>query len=289
MTKRESLFEQINAKSIEAMLPFPINGSSVNPFNDEGKKNCPATIINARLLNESDTPCFDREGFAIYSNGFTSTEILAALQQNNSYQPLNEFMLSYFRAQDILSLGFVVRDESSEKQSLETSRPPAALLHSDWNAARINKLGKQLDPFIITNPDLTNELIAEFIDDCESWSIVNGWMPLTLEVNCPLVLCDQSSVNNGDIISDLKFKNVDEDRDTNDGHFLSLDLNKTYRWLYYPLMQTNEMLIFNQYNSKQGPDKFIPVFHTAINLVKEKNLINRERRSIEMRFIIKHK
>jgi hypothetical protein len=289
MTKRESLFKQINAKSIEAMLPFPINGSTVNPFNNEGKEDRLATIINARLLNESDAPCFDREGFAIYSNGFTSTEILAALQENNSYQPLNEFMISYFLAQDILNLGFVVRDELAEKQSLDASRPPAALLHSDWNAMRINKLGKQLDPFIITNPDLTNESIAKFIDGSESWSIVNVWMPLSLEVNCPLVLCDQSSINKKDIISDLKFQNVDEDRDTNDGDFLSLDLNKTYRWFYYPLMQTNEMLIFNQYDSKQGANDFIPVFHTAINLVEEKELINRARRSIEIRFVIKHK
>jgi hypothetical protein len=167
MSNEDSLFGRISSKTIQANLAFPINGSTVDPFTDEGKQECLTTITNARFLPECQTPCFEREGFALQQHAFTSAELLKALVNNhNYYEPLELFLKSYFGSPEILHLGYILRDESSREQSLATSRPPAAVLHSDWNAVRINKLGNTHDPFIITNPDLTKEDIASFFSHC---------------------------------------------------------------------------------------------------------------------------
>mgnify|MGYP000035025259 CR=1 FL=1 len=286
MSFNESLFKAIAAKTTQSTMYFPIDGGIVDPFTNKGKAEVKAKLINARLLVDDAVPTIEKEGFTIVENKFISTDVLQAYDEGHDFEPLKNSLLKLLGAKHLLNLGHVPREEDAGVHKLG-SRMPATLVHSDWNTKRLNKLGVTIDPYVITNKSLTPKIISDFLGSNDRWMIVNCWLPLSLEVNCPIALCDLTSVDTQDMISDLRFKNSDNDQATNDGNFISLNNKKTHRWYYYPLMQTNEMLVFQQFSSEEGVDHFKPVFHTACNLIEDKKLINRTRKSIEIRFIAK--
>lgn len=142
----------------------------------------------------------------------------------------------------------------------------------------------------MNNPGIKTVTVRNFIEDCPKWSIINAWIPLNTVIDLPLILCDTNSISHKDIIRDIKRKTKTTLKDDGDdpiivSDFSSLQYNENQRWYYYPLMQSNEVIFFQQYNSEQDFDNFVPTFHTAVDMFPNTsaNLINRE--SIEFRFI----
>ena len=88
------------------------------------------------------------------------------------------------------------------------------------------------------------------------------------------------------MIHDLQFKNTDKNDKGTAGNILSLKYSAHYRWLYYPLMQSNELLIFKQFETNSNLDDFIPVFHTAFKIIDQPTIKFPMQESIEFRFLV---
>lgn len=283
-TATPSFYNLTMASSVTATITYPIDGSVIDFFSNSGKEHHQCKIINAREVE--NTPRLDKEGFCLTTTDKTIDDIYDAANLKNYVLYLRTILQIQLQAKDSLFIGHIIRKEDSKGNQPDLNRPTASFVHADWNLARIKKLGHTHDPFITTNHDATPEKIKQFLDATTKWSIYNIWLPRQAITNRPLALCDIQSVQANDMIHDLRFKNTDTNEKETAGDILSLKYNSHYRWLYYPLMQTNELLIFKQFATDGKPENFIPVFHTAFKVIDERELRFPMRESIEFRFLV---
>jgi hypothetical protein len=272
------------AASIEANITYPIDGSLLDFFSDKGKEQHSCSILNARVT--AIEPRLDKEGFCLTTTDSIIENVYDVTNLQSYARHLETILQAYLDAKDTFLIGHIIRKEDSNGEQPEVNRPTASFVHADWNAVRIKKLGKEHDPFVTNNPDATPSRVKQFLEPASQWSIYNIWLPLQTVTNRPLVLCDVQSVKASDIIHDLRFKNTEKNEQGTMGNILSLKYKNDYRWLYYPLMQPNELLIFKQYDSNQNIDNFIPVFHTAFKVIEDPKIKFPMRESIEFRFLV---
>ena len=274
-----SFYNAIIATSINVPITFTLDGSTLDypRENDHGKQTHTCTVHNARETTKA--PTLANEGFQLFNHDIHFHDVRDETRLPNSIEALQEFVQKQLNATATLFLGHVIRNEDFKRYK------PSTFVHADWNGVRVKKLGNEDDPLIVTN-DATTQSIRHFIENTQRWSLYNIWVPLKTVVNRPLALCDVHSVKPDDIIHNLRFKDPDGDQKAALGNILSLKYREHYRWFYYPLMQTDELLIFKQFDSAEGADDFIPVFHIAIKVVDDKELRFPMRESIELRFLV---
>ena len=254
-------------------------------FSNEGKEEYRCNILNARTM--ATQPKVEKEGFCLATTDQIIDNVNDAITLQAYICHLETILQSHLGAKETFLIGNIIRKEDSKGDQPEINRPTASFIHADWNAIRLNKLGKEYDPFITNNPNATPPRLKKFIEDAAQWSIYNIWVPLQTVTNRPLLLCDIQSVDLADIIHDIRFKNTEDNKKETMGNILSLKYKDNYRWIYYPLMQPNELLIFKQFESNQPMDSFIPVFHTAFKVLDVPQLRFPIRESIEFRFLVK--
>lgn len=277
-----NFYHTLNARSIETEFTYP-TGSLLKRFSDEGKKKHMTTVINARKADVA--PTLEKEGFCLINEDIVFTDINDETQTQTDCHQVQKILKQYLNAADLVLLGYVVRNEENKSSNLAT-REPFHTIHADWNITRIKELMNEGETTVISsNKEVNPERVKNLIKIAQRWSIYNVWIPLKTIVNNNLAICDASSVQQQNIIRDFRFNNAS----TGEGvaHILSLKHHDDYRWFYYPLMQSNELLIFRQFDSEQGDD-FIPVFHAAFNIANNANLRCSARESIEIRFLVAH-
>ena len=275
-----SFYNSIIATSINTPITFTLDGSTLDypNENDRGKQTRPCTVHNAR--ETTNAPTLADEGFQLFNHDIHFHDVCDETQLQKNIEALQEFVQKQLNATATLFIGQVIRKEDFERYK------PSTFVHADWNGVRVQKLGSEDDPAIFTNSDTTTQSVKHFIESTQRWSIYNIWVPLKMVVNRPLALCDIHSVKPDDVIHNLRFKDPDGDQEAAEGNILSLKYREHYRWFYYPLMQTNELLIFKQFDSAEGADDFIPVFHTGFKIIDDKELRFPIRESIEVRFLV---
>lgn len=280
-----NIYQKLTATTIKADIAYAIDGACIEPFSKNGRETHEAKILNARL--SAVTPDFNTHGFCLNELDFSFTNVEDEIQLHNDIKKLTQSIQYFFQTDSCLFLGHITRHEKSSTQSLLASRPPAGFVHADWNAARIKNLGHKADPFIVTNTSATCAVVNDFLTQHPQHSIINAWLPLNTVINFPLVLAAVDSVRPSDVITNISFKNEPNAEQTQ-GEILSLHTTDHYAWYYYPLMQSNEMLLFQQYNSTQTLENFMPTFHTAVDLFPDCNANLSPRQSIELRFLVAH-
>jgi hypothetical protein len=104
---------------------------------------------------------------------------------------------------------------------------------------------------------------------------INVWRPLAGPLrDCPLAICDASSVDQGD------FRSADLIYPDRIGQIYYLAFNPGHRWYYAPDMQTDEVWLFKNYDSAMdGRARFTP--HTAF--IDPTHPRAAERESVEFR------
>ncbi len=282
--KTLNFYDLTAANSVTAEITYLIEGSVLDFFSDTGKERHPSQIINARQT--SVAPRLDQEGFCLATTDSVIDDIYDAACARVYSQHLQAILQAQLGAKNTFLLGHIVRKEDSKGDQPDVNRPTASFVHADWNSIRIKMLGNEPDPFVVNNPEATTHHIKQFINNAKQWSIYNIWLPRQTVTNRPLALCDIRSVTDSDIIHNLRFKNTEKNEQGTMGNILSLKYNKHYRWLYYPLMQSNELLIFKQFATNDGGDNFMPVFHTAFKIIEHPDIKFPIRESIEFRFLV---
>ena len=274
-----NFYNAIIATSINVPITFTLDGSILDFPNetDRGKETHTCTVHNARETTKA--PTLADEGFQLFNHDIKFHEVSDEAQLENNVELLQEFIQKQTGTTAALFLGHVIRQEDFKRHK------PATFVHADWGRERVQKLGIEDDPLILTNRDISTERLRHLIKETDHWSLFNIWIPLKTVVNRPLALCDVNSVEHDDVIHNLRFKDPDSDQKAAKGNILSLKFREHYRWFYYPLMQSNELLIFKQFDSVEGAASFIPVFHTAFKVVDDNDQRFPMRESIELRFL----
>jgi hypothetical protein len=104
---------------------------------------------------------------------------------------------------------------------------------------------------------------------------INVWRPIAGPLrDCPLAICDASSVEEGDLLAaDLLYPN-------RTGQIYYVSFNPAHRWYYASDMQTDEVWLFKNYDSAaDGRARFAP--HTAF--VDPTHRVVQPRESVEFR------
>ena len=269
-------YASILADEIKAELVYGEENSDI--IAGEKTLTCYSTIHNAR--KHKHIPQLEHTGFCIAAensgfNDFTNQDKIIELYYPIIRETLKKQLENSYHIKNckIYLFNNYLRNESSTDLVSISNRAPALIVHADYSP-------KSLEDFFT---DRIGHLFKNFcgnpkeIIGNKNWGFFNVWKPLNLIINSTLALCDKSSLIQEDI-----YRNTNYIKTNEVSHIMSLNYRKTHRWFYYPLMQPNEVIIFEQYKSDLGFNEFIPAFHSAFKI--DKSLYGyAPRQSIEIR------
>ncbi|MEE4661752.1 MAG: CmcJ/NvfI family oxidoreductase [Halieaceae bacterium] len=142
------------------------------------------------------------------------------------------------------------RSASLSRQRERGIREPANIVHNDYTAA---SGPRRLADYLAETGD------GSAPDSYERFAIINAWRPIRGPVlDQPLVLCDATSVEDGELVA------MERRADQRVGELQAALHNPRQRWYFYPCMQPDEVLLFKTYDSAEdGRARFTP--HSSFN------------------------
>ncbi|MFT5657360.1 MAG: hypothetical protein ACI9KN_000633, partial [Gammaproteobacteria bacterium] len=177
------------------------------------------------------------------------TNFLDKAQIKQDYEAeLESLLTSTTGASRVHIFDHTVRASDPAIREQKQTREPATLVHNDYTAnSGVQCLRENL-------PDEAGELSKK------RFLIINLWRPLVDPVeNFPLAFCDASSIAATDLV-------VTERRSPDHIGEISLaTYNPAHRWLYFPDMRPNEVLLFKTFDSSAQGRHGCGV-HTAIDI-----------------------
>ena len=192
------------------------------------------------------SPDLDAEGFMLlnHNSGVSDFYDDAALV-STYHAELIDLLKRVTGAQRVEVFDDTRRSSSVSKQRQHGARDPANIVHNDYT----HESGpRRLADFFSDSPNEASQLMQR------RFSIVNAWRPIGAPVtDYPLVLCDASTVRNGDLVA---VERRGEDR----AGELQVALHQPeQRWYYYPNMNRDEVLLFKTFDSAlDGRTRFTP-------------------------------
>lgn len=224
------------------------------------------TIHNAR--KQKNTPKLDREGFCKVAensgfNDFTNQDKIRDIYFPIVSEIIKKQLEHIYQIKncEVNIFNYLIRNESSKDPSSLLNRTPIELIHADYSTARLDEFYANIsDDFLFKNFCVNHKDMI----GTKSWGLFNVWKPLNLIINSNLALCAKTSLNEKDIYRNKNYHHTLDQV----SRLSSLNYRKTQRWFYYPLIQPNEVIIFEQYKNDLGFNDFIPVFHTAFAIDK---------------------
>ncbi|MCL1127385.1 CmcJ/NvfI family oxidoreductase [Shewanella surugensis] len=274
-------YDEIIKDKIKVLLNYPNLNDDIKFGHFDTQHHKETSIHNARQLNTP--PHIEQEGFCLLTSNINLHIFSIDELTPNIIQPFNTILVDTLSAKRALLLGAVIRHEQKHDTGLPSHseiRSPAGFIHADWGMQRLQALTTNPDPILVNNPQINHTDIANVINKASRWGMYNIWIPLVHLTNNNLALCSINGMNNEDIVRSFMFNGTSE--------IMTLKYNQHHQWFYYPLMQSNELLIFKQYDSIENDDTYTCVFHTAFNIVKDDNLIMNPRKSLELRFLVNY-
>lgn len=203
------------------------------------------SIANGRGL----APQLDREGFELRRVATEVADFYDAEAVKRVYYPEIERLLKAATgAAEILIFDHTVRNTSSEQQSGRKVRGPAARVHNDYTEASAPQRVRDLLPAEVAEARLGRRF-AE----------INVWRPIKGPVkSTPLALCDARSLDAADLVrTELRYP----DRT---GEIYTARFNPRHRWLYFPEMRADEVLLIKCFDSARDGRARLSV-HTAFD------------------------
>ena len=190
-------------------------------------------ILNARQLSRS--PSLETEGFTLKSqktqvkNFFNDQEVLSVYENE-----ITKLLGDETGANRVKVFDHTKRSDSLEVRTKYRIREPSKVVHNDYSR---RSAMQRLRDFL---PDEVDEFAKK------RFAIINVWRPL---FNCaettPLALCDARTVDKKDLIS--------AERRAADrvGELTLVSYNVKQRWMYYPRMTPNEVLLIKTWDTQQ--------------------------------------
>jgi hypothetical protein len=228
-------------------------------------------IFDARRI--ADTVSLDREGFALVRHPTSVASFDDDSEIRKVYYPAVEsFLRATLKADRVFIFDHTVRKRVEGSPDVRGGGPrqPATRVHVDQTElSGRNRVREHL-------PDEADELLKGRVQVINLWRPIRG--PL---LDSPLAMCDAQTVSSDDLIaSDLIYP----DRN---GETYSVRFNSGQRWLYFPKMSAEEVLLLKCYDSAtDGRARFAP--HTAfVDPTTPADAPPRE--SIEVRTLVFHK
>ena len=202
--------------------------------------------------------------------GFVVTELASTVQdfhdesevRSTYYAEIHDVMRDLTGADEVFfTPEHVVRTEDTS----DFNRAYARFVHCDYS---LSDTPKDREKALAKHRDV--------LDPAKHWEFAwyNIWQPIEREVQQnPLAVVDARSLDVDDIV-DYYYTGYGKKGLTSMPVF-----NPNHRFFYFPLMQTNEMLVFKQLDTRSGNAMACP--HTSFNLEAPENALGR--RSIEVR------
>ena len=204
----------------------------------------PVTIRDGR--GQADAPTLDREGF----------QLCRAPSAMASFGDRDEIQRVYYREMEELARfatgarRAIVFDHLVRRRDPETPTPfgardgrrpsTATRVHCDFTPASAQRR-------------LAIEMEAHGILSVSRYAILNLWRTTRLPVlDAPLAVCDARTVQPGDLVAaDIVYP-------TRTGEIFEVLYNPAHAWTYFHGMQFDEVLLFKQYDSRDGMPCFTP-------------------------------
>jgi hypothetical protein len=203
------------------------------------------TIADGRGIATS----LDREGFELRKAATAVRDFYDAEEVKRVYYPETErFLKEVTGAREILVFDHTVRNTAPEQQSGRRVRGAASRVHNDYTEDSAPQRIRDLLPTEIAEARLGRR-----------YAEINVWRPITGPVKRqPLALCDARSLDDADLVrTELRYP----DRT---GEIYTVTWNPRHRWLYFPEMRADEVLLIKCFDSARDGRARLSV-HTAFD------------------------
>jgi hypothetical protein len=185
--------------------------------------------------------------------GFTMTQAPTAMTDfydhnevlQNYYPEVEQLVRKATGAQKVVVFDYNCRSGSKEGRERTGAFPPARFVHADYTVKSAPQRVRDLLPAAEAEERLRGRYV-----------FINVWRPIVGPIeNDTLALCDAQSVTSDDLVTtDLIYS----DRQ---GEFYNVTFNANHRWHYFRHLQTNEVLVFVNFDSRE--QKVVP--HVAFD------------------------
>ena len=185
--------------------------------------------------------------------GFTMTEAPTAMTDfydhnevlQNYYPEVEQLVKKATGAQKVVVFDYNCRSGSKEGRERTGAFPPARFVHADYTVKSAPQRVRDLLPAAEAEERLRGRYV-----------FINVWRPIAGPIeNDTLALCDAQSVTSDDLVTtDLIYS----DRQ---GEFYNVTFNANHRWHYFRHLQTSEVLVFVNFDSRE--QKVVP--HVAFD------------------------
>ncbi|WP_299009158.1 CmcJ/NvfI family oxidoreductase [uncultured Shewanella sp.] len=272
-------YDQITKDKINVVLNYPDPSDKIVFGHYETGQHHVVDMHNARQF--SVPASIEKQGFCLLSSNIDVSVSSIDDLTPDMVKSFETILIDTLSAEQGLLLGAVVRHEHKKDTGLPSHseiRAPGSFIHADWGLQRLKTLTTAPDPIFVNNSSIDHHDIAKFMKGFSRWGLFNVWIPLTQLTNNNLGLCSINHLDNKDIVRNFKFNETAEG--------MTLKYNPAHQWCYYPLMQSNECLIFKQYDSLEPDNAYTAVFHGSFNILTDDNLIMNPRKSLELRYLV---
>ncbi|MSR14711.1 MAG: methyltransferase [Gammaproteobacteria bacterium] len=178
----------------------------------------------------------DRHGFVMMQAPTAVTDFYDQNQVERNYYPEAEQLVrNVTSAQKVVVFDYNCRSGSKEDRQRTGVFPPARFVHADYTPRSAPQRVRDLLPAAEADARLDGR-----------YAFVNVWRPIKGPIeNDTLSLCDAQSVATDDLVAtDLIYS----DRQ---GEFYNVTFNANHRWYYFRHLQTDEVLVFMNFDSRQ--------------------------------------
>ena len=232
--------------SISASLTFLVNTGEkpvIYPSEGGGREekrtgqsiDCNVTIENAWA---------QAEGFSLNMQGFQLMSHISQVQ--NFYSPievekiynceLENLLKDITGASRVVIFDHTFRADSKSVREKRKIREPSETVHSDYTEVSAVQRVRDLFP-----PSEAQRLLSK------RFSIINVWRPINGPVEtAPLTVCDARSLSSKDLIA------TERRSRGRIGETYRIAYNPKQRWLYFPVMQPEEVLLIKCWDSDEN-------------------------------------
>lgn len=202
-------------------------------------------IANGRGL----ATALDREGFELRRAPTATGDFYDAATVKRVYYPEIERLLQEATgAREVLIFDHTVRNTAPEQQSGRRVRGAASRVHNDYTEDSAPQRVRDLLP-----PDEAEARLRR------RYAEINVWRPIRGPVKTqPLALCDARTLDPADLVrTELRYP----DRT---GEIYTATFNPRHRWVYFPEMGADEVLLIKCFDSARDGRARLSV-HTAFD------------------------
>ena len=189
-------------------------------------------ILNGRELQESFS--IDKQGFSLIQHTTTVENLYDAESGRKKYEAeCKEIVINATGADSAYVFDHTFRSGDSKLREEKLSREPTTVIHNDYTP---NSAPQRLRDFMGSDTD-------KLMD--KPFCIVNLWRPIKEVRSFPLAVCDAQSVSPEALVyAERRSKN-------RIGEIIVVRFDPRQRWVYFPNMTPDEILLIKTYDSRE--------------------------------------